>query len=87
MYQKIQDNHKCYKDWTWNDVFNHGATNHFWTQSTFECQERGCICEGCFYNDFMTKRGLKCQIKKILALLIKLNIKPCKENIEVNDII
>ena len=77
----------CYKNWSWDELLLHNSTNHFWTQSTFECQERGCVCEGCFYNDFMQKRGLKCQIKKILALLVKLDIKPCKENMEVNDII
>ena len=84
---ELLDDHFCYKNWDWEDILRKKTTNHVWTQSTLDCQERGGICEGCFYNEFMKKRGLKCQIKKIMALLIRLNIKPCKENLEINDII
>ncbi len=82
----IIDNDICYRDWRWEDLLKQKSTNHFWTKSTLACQKRSCICEGCFYNDFMEERGLKCQIKKIMTLLIRLDIKPCKETQE-NDII
>lgn len=35
-----------------------------WTKVTLECFERGCVCEGCFYNDFFTSPNQKCQAKK-----------------------
>lgn len=64
-----------YKNLDLKELLSQESTPHHWTFLLLECQERP-NCEGCSMKEFMDKRGLKCQAKKILALLIKLKIKP-----------
>lgn len=65
------------------NILEKNSTGHYWTFQLLDCQARHCNCEGCFCNDFMRQRGLQCQCKKILALLIKLNRKPSEKLVKL----
>jgi hypothetical protein len=40
-----------------------------WTPTAIECYKRGCVCEGCIYNDFFEED--KCQCKYTVIWLVK----------------
>lgn len=42
-----------------------------WTQSAKECLERGCVCEGCFYQKFYKGTRHSCQMKSYVLALVK----------------
>lgn len=42
-----------------------------WTPTALECYKRGCVCEGCFYNDFFSAAAQKCQMKTAVLDLVK----------------
>ena len=64
-----------YKDWNVEKLLEKKSTPHYWTFQLLECNENP-NCHECYMKEFMAQRGLKCQCKKIIALLIKLGKKP-----------
>lgn len=42
-----------------------------WTPAAIECYNRGCICNGCFYNQFFTEKHQKCHMKESVLQLVK----------------
>lgn len=40
-----------------------------WTPSAKQCYFRGCVCNGCFYNEFFKDK--QCQMKKSVIELVK----------------
>ena len=42
-----------------------------WTPTALECYKRGCVCEGCFYNDFFSATAQKCQMKTAVFELVR----------------
>ena len=40
-----------------------------WTNTALECYVRGCVCEGCFYTDF-----LKASVLELVRVLGKPNV-------------
>ena len=42
-----------------------------WTISALECYDRGCVCSGCFYDDFFGKGNFKCQMKFTVLELVR----------------
>jgi hypothetical protein len=40
-----------------------------WTQTAIECYQRGCRCNGCFYENYFTKG--KCQMKYTVLELVR----------------
>jgi hypothetical protein len=42
-----------------------------WTPTAIDCYKRGCICEGCFYNDFFSGATQKCQMKAAVLELVR----------------
>jgi len=51
-----------------------------WTITSIDCYERGCVCEGCFYNEFFSPQeyktlletNTKCQMKASVLELVRL---------------
>lgn len=41
-----------------------------WTTTAIECYQRGCNCEGCFYNDYFSGSH-KCQMKASVLELVR----------------
>ena len=41
----------------------------YWTDLTKECYSRGCVCIGCYYNNFFTEH--QCQMKYTVIELVK----------------
>ena len=72
-----------YKNLNIIELLAQKSTGHHWTFQLLDCQARHCKCEGCFCNNFMKARGLECQCRKFLALLIKLNRKPTENLINL----
>ena len=42
-----------------------------WTLSAIQCYLRGCVCDGCFYQDFFTDKNQRCQMKNAILNLIR----------------
>lgn len=47
-----------------------------WTVSAVECFKRGCVCSGCFYENFFTNNSQKCQMKGAVMELVRVFGKP-----------
>ena len=45
-----------------------------WTQATLDCHARGCICEGCIYNNFLSSG--RCRAKEVVMNLIRSGKQP-----------
>ena len=73
----------CYKNHTYCTPYHQGD-KRYWTYGTQMCYERGCKCNGCEYNAFMLARGMKCQIKYAVNVLIKRGVER-KRNFLDND--
>lgn len=58
-----------------------------WTIDALDCYKRGCICEGCFFDDFFRNGGTrqKCQMKAAVLELVRVVGVP--EGLQRNDII
>lgn len=48
------------------------ATQRKWTRTAAECYLRGCVCQGCFFADFFSRRPYKCQMKAAVIELVRL---------------
>lgn len=48
-----------------------GASVRRWTSTAVECYKRGCVCNGCFYNDFFSKSPQRCQMKSTVLELVR----------------
>ena len=57
-----------------------------WSVGAKQCYLRGCVCEGCFYNDFFTDSKQKCRMKSAVFELVKKIGAPCERthNIQSN---
>lgn len=55
-----------------------------WTQTAVDCYKRGCVCKGCFYQDFFKNSSQKCQMKSSVIELVRILGKP---NVETQDAI
>ncbi|MFA7658798.1 MAG: hypothetical protein WCY19_05135 [Candidatus Gastranaerophilaceae bacterium] len=44
-----------------------------WTITAIECYKRGCVCDGCVYQDFFDKSSSdqKCQVKASVVELVR----------------
>lgn len=42
-----------------------------WTVSAIECFKRGCICNGCYYDDFFKTSYHKCKMKGSVIELVR----------------
>lgn len=42
-----------------------------WTQTAIDCYKRGCVCSGCFYNDFFKGGPQRCQMKSTVLELVR----------------
>ena len=42
-----------------------------WTPTATDCYQRGCNCNGCFYNDFFSGTTQKCQMKAAVLELVR----------------
>ncbi|HIZ27859.1 MAG TPA: hypothetical protein H9673_01545 [Candidatus Adamsella sp.] len=42
-----------------------------WTSTAVECYKRGCVCNGCFYNDFFRGSSQRCQMKATVLELVR----------------
>ena len=53
-----------------------------WTPTAIECYKRGCVCDGCFYQNFFSKgvKTQKCQMKRTVLSLCRKYGKPTKKN-------
>ena len=47
-----------------------------WTNTALDCYKRGCVCEGCFYNDFFNGTSHRCQMKAAVLDLVRVIGKP-----------
>lgn len=58
-----------------------------WTIDAMDCYKRGCVCEGCFYDDFFRDGGArhKCQMKAAVLELVRVIGVP--EGLQKNNII
>lgn len=52
------------------NVLGRTSSPRRWTQAAKDCYERGCVCEGCFFNDFFS--GYKCRMKASVIELVRL---------------
>lgn len=42
-----------------------------WSESAVMCYKRGCVCKGCFYDDFFKKSKQKCLMKSAVIELVR----------------
>lgn len=42
-----------------------------WTDTAIDCYKRGCVCEGCFYNNFFSGKTQRCQMKAAVLELVR----------------
>jgi len=42
-----------------------------WTISAIDCFKRGCVCQGCFYDDFFRFKPDKCKMKQVVIELVR----------------
>lgn len=75
-----------------HDVCYESKTNIMrWTKSAMDCYQRGCVCEGCFINEYFCKvSGWTCQMKAaVLASVAKFGIPAhlnrCKDELILED--
>ena len=40
-----------------------------WTPAAVQCYQRGCVCKGCFYDEFFTAD--KCKMKSSVLELVR----------------
>ncbi len=53
-----------------------------WTQTATDCYKRGCVCSGCFYNDFFKDSPQKCQMKATVLELVRVLGRPTHVEME-----
>lgn len=46
-----------------------------WTIAAIDCYKRGCNCQGCFYNNFLSGNA-KCQMKAAVLELVRVLGRP-----------
>ena len=53
-----------------------------WSESAIMCYKRGCVCNGCFYEEFFRNSGtkVKCQMKAAVIELMRTIGKPPETN-------
>jgi len=59
-----------------NRDLGRGVSVRRWTNTAIECYKRGCVCNGCFYNDFFNQPSQKCQMKASVLELVRVLGKP-----------
>ena len=42
-----------------------------WTPAAKQCYLRGCVCKGCFYDNFFTDSRDKCRMKSSVMELVR----------------
>lgn len=42
-----------------------------WTPTAIQCFERGCVCDGCFYEKFFTSQNFNCRMKDSVLELVR----------------
>jgi hypothetical protein len=45
--------------------------NWLWTNAAIDCYKRGCVCSGCYFENFFTDEHQKCQMKFAVIELVK----------------
>ena len=53
--------------------WNNEPQYYHWTTSAIQCYMRGCVCDGCFYQNFFSDKNHKCQMKIAIMSLIRNN--------------
>lgn len=61
-------------------MLNNVARVRRWTYTAVECYARGCVCTGCWYNDFFKPSNFKCRMKYTIIELVKCFGPPTTEN-------
>lgn len=54
-----------------------------WTPAAVQCYQRGCVCKGCFYDEFFTAD--KCKMKSSVMELVRKLGAPNIQRKEVNN--
>lgn len=47
-----------------------------WTKTTIQCYERGCVCEGCFFEHFFSSVNQRCHVKEYVIESVRRLGKP-----------
>jgi len=42
-----------------------------WTDAAIKCYKRGCVCEGCFYDEFFHLSSFSCRMKGAVLELVR----------------
>ena len=67
-------------------------TTH-WSISAIECLKRGCVCDGCIYNEILNGQfdptnsdiNPKCQMKRIVLWLVRRLGNPLEDRNQIED--
>lgn len=54
-----------------NNVLGKTTKQRRWTNSSIDCYERGCICEGCIIDKILKNSPQKCQMKATVLELVR----------------